>query len=695
MSSESRSKIQARHLGRNAYLYVRQSTLHQVFENTESTRRQYQLRRRAIALGWPADHVIVIDSDQGQSGATSADREGFQHLMTEVSMGRAGIVMGLEVSRLARNSADWHRLLEICALTDTLILDEDGVYDPAHYNDRLLLGLKGTMSEAELHVLRARLRGGILSQARRGALKVPLPIGFIYDEDGQVRLNPDQRVQDTIRLLFRSFRRVGSAVGVVRFFREQDLAFPRHPFPGKRTNKVIWGELTHGRVLFLLKNPRYAGAFFFGSTRQRKRPDGGVMFDRLPRDEWFALIPDAHEGYITWEEFEENRRRLEENAAARGLDRRRGPPREGPALLQGLVVCAKCGTRMSVSYHVRGERRIPDYTCARHGIQRSEPPCQIIHGEALDEAIGQLLVETVSPVTLEVALAVQQELESRAAEADQLRRKAVESARYDAELARRRYMRVDPDNRLVADALEAEWNGKLRAVAEAEERYEQQSKAARSMLDDEQRRRITALASDFPRLWNDPRTPDRERKRMARLLIEDVTLLKRNEVTAHVRFKGGATHSLKLPLPKRSWELHQTPKEVIDEIDRLLDEHIYGEIAQVLNERGIVSGTGVCFTGKMIRRIRQDYDLKTPHSRLREKGMLNKDEMAAKLGIRPDTLNAWRRKGFVVAFAYNDKGQYLYPPPGDDAPLKGKHNKRQISHGLQRICHADDGGCAV
>jgi hypothetical protein len=420
-----------------------------------------------------------------------------------------------------------------------------------------------------------------------------------------------------------------------------------------------------------------------------------MLFDRLPQNEWVALIPDAHDRYITWEEFEENRRILEENAAARGLDRRRGPPREGPALLQGLVVCAKCGNRMSVRYHVRGERRIPDYTCVRRAVQRGEPTCQQIHGEALDEAIGRLLVQTVSPVTLEVAIQVQQELESRTAEADQLRRQAVESARYEAERARRRYMRVDPDNRLVADALEAEWNDKLRAVADAEERYEQQSVAARTTLNEEQRRRITDLARDFPRLWNDPHAPDRERKRMARLLIEDVTLLKADEVTAHVRFKGGATRSMQVPLPKRAWELRQTPAEVVEEVDRLLDRHTNGEIADALNQRGFVSGMGVRFTRNMIRSIRENYNLKSRYDRLRDQGMLDKDEMAERLGIHPATLNGWRREGFITGYHYNDKGQCLYPPPGPDTPVRGKHNKRQVSSGQTRIHNADDRGRAV
>src|SRR5271170_702992 len=306
MSLDASHKVTANHLDRDAYLYVRQSTLRQVMENTESTQRQYALRDRATALGWPIERVQVIDCDQGQSGASAADREGFQRLVAEVSLGHAGIVLGLEVSRLARNNTDWHRLLEICALTSTLILDEDGIYDPSHFNDRLLLGLKGTMSEAELHVLRARLRGGIINKARRGELEMRLPIGFVYDADKRVHLDPDARIKDTIRLLFRTFRRTGSAMATVKAFRERKLQFPRRVYRGPHKGEVLWADLDHSRVLWVLHHPRYAGAFCFGRSRQRKHPDGRHIFVRLPREEWTAFIPDAHEAYISSAELEEN-----------------------------------------------------------------------------------------------------------------------------------------------------------------------------------------------------------------------------------------------------------------------------------------------------------------------------------------------------------------------------------------------------
>ena len=689
---DAQRKVTAGHLARDAYLYVRQSSLRQVLENTESTKRQYDLRQRAVALGWAQEQIVVVDCDLGQSGASAVDREGFQRLVSEVGLGRAGIVMGLEVSRLARNNADWHRLLEICALTDTLLLDEDGVYDPAHFNDRLLLGLKGTMSEAELHMLRMRLQGGILNKARRGELQTPLPIGLIHDEStGRVILDPDQQIRESIEMLFRTFARTGSALATVKEFRRQGLLFPRQVRNGPNKGKILWGQLTHTLVLRILHNPRYAGTFAWGRCRVRRLPDGRTVQQALPREQWTALLPDSHEGYITWEQYEQNLQQLRDNSAAHGDDRRKSPPREGPALLQGLVICAKCGQRMTVRYHQRREHLLPDYVCQRKGIERCEPICAHIPGASIDEAIGQLLVETVTPVALEVSLAVQEELRSQHEEADRLRKTHVERARYDAELARRRYMRVDPDNRLVADSLEAEWNEKLRAVSEAQEEYERKHEDDQRALDEEQRRRILALATDFPRLWQDPTVPHRERKRMVRLLVEDVTIYNGNVLTLQVRFRGGATKTLTLPRPVHAGLLRQTPKAVVEEIDRLLDHHTDGEIAEFLNKQALRSGEDKSFHRLMVQRIRRTYGLKKRYDRLRDAGMLTLEEVAAKLGVSTPTVKTWRRAGLLRAQRYNDKNECLYESPEDDAPVKHRRkgiytaNGRLLSHRAKEV----------
>lgn len=675
MTRPIHQKVTASHLRRDAYLYVRQSTVRQVFENTESTMRQYALRDRAVALGWPIERVNVIDLDLGKSGASSADREGFQKLVGEVGLGRAGIVLGLEVSRLARNSTDWHRLLEICALTDTLILDEDGIYNPSDFNDRLLLGLKGTMSDAELHVLRARLRGGILNQARRGALKLQLPVGLVYDPAGNVVLDPDSQVRHSIAHLFETFERTGSASATVRHFRMQGLRFPRRPRYGPHKGELLWEPLRHWRVLRVLHNPRYAGAFCFGQTRMHKRPGDHIHIEALPREEWIALFPGAHPGYITWDKFEANLARLRDNAQAHGAERRKSPPREGPALLQGLVICGVCGRRMTVRYHTRRGRQWPEYICQREGIDTATAKCQSIQGLGIDTAVGELLVETVTPVTLEVALQVQAELEARVDEADALRRQRVERARHEADLARRRFMEADPGNRLVVDVLEAEWNDKLRALHDAQEELEQRRAQDQQQLEEVQRRQVLALATDFPRLWNNPKTPQRERKRMVRLLIEDVTLTKGDEIAVGVRFRGGVTQRLTLPLSQPAWQLRQTSAEVVAEIDALLNDHTESAIARILNERGYLSGEGKPFHGYTVQRLRCAYGLKSRYDRLRGAGMLTLEEIADQLGVATSTVKKWRDHGMLRAHACNDKTECLYEHPGDDPPVKKQGSK--------------------
>ncbi|MDE0104030.1 MAG: recombinase family protein [Bryobacterales bacterium] len=668
---ESRSKVAASHLARSAYLYVRQSTLRQVFENSESTQRQYALRERAVALGWKSECVMVIDKDLGRSGAT-ADREGFQHLVAEVSLGRAGIVLGLEVSRLARNNADWHRLLEICSLTDTLILDEDGLYNPSEFNDRLLLGLKGTMSEAELHVLKARLLGGLLNKARRGELKTPLPVGLVYDPLDRVQLDPDAQVRQSLRLLFETFEQTGSAGATVRSFAASELQFPSRPRSGPAKGKLVWRPLTHWRTLQVLHNPRYAGAFAYGRRRSRRMPDGSVLSVKAERKDWIALHPEQHPGYITWERFETNQRVLARNARAHGSDRRKSPPREGPALLQGLALCGVCGTRMGVRYHVRQGRRVPDYVCQREGIAKAEGHCQHIPGAGIDRAVGELLLERMTPVALEVALQVQAELERREEEAKAWRALQVQRAREEADLARRRYEQVDPANRLVASVLEGEWNARLMALEEAQREYERKRAEDRQRLGQQQRERVLALATDFPRLWNDPATPDRERKRMVRLLIEDVTLTRGEQIALGVRLRGGATEQLEIPPELPVWKRYRTPPELVDEIDVLLEEHTDGAIAEILNRRGRrrLKGGGT-FGAKHVQRIRRTCKLTSRRERLLAGGLLPLQEMARRLGISVSTVKAWRKRGRLTGHVCDGRGSCLYEWP-DQPPVKSK-----------------------
>jgi DNA invertase Pin-like site-specific DNA recombinase len=684
MNRLDHEKVCAQHLQRAAYLYIRQSSLRQVLENTESTVRQYALRDRAVALGWPLERIVVVDGDQGQSGASATDRAGFQQLVAEVGLGHVGIVLGLEVSRLARNNSDWHRLLEICGLTGTLILDEDGVYDPATFNDRLLLGLKGTMSEAELHILRARLRGGILNKARRGALQVPLPIGLAYREDGRVVLDPDQQIQQALRIFFDTFQRTGSASATVRDFRQRDLRFPHRVHGGPRKGEVVWRALDHSLALGLLHNPRYAGAFAFGRTRTQLI-DGKVRVSVVPREQWIALYPSSHEGYISWEQYEENLRRLRENAQAYGSDRPACPPREGPALLQGLAICGRCGERLGLHYHHRRGRLVPDYVCQHETIQQGRGPCQIVPGGVVDAAISALLIQTVTPQALEIALQVQGEVVARADEADRLRQQQVERARYEADLAQRRFLRVDPDNRLVADVLEADWNAKLRLLAAAQEEAERGRQAAR-VATEQERAAVLALATDFPRLWADPRTADRDRKRMVRLLIADVTLLKAKDITIQVRFVGGATQTLQVAPPKVITILRRTDAAIVAEIDRLLDQYTDAEIAAHLNAQGRHSYDGKPFHRVMVASIRQHHHLLDRFTRLRARGLLTCREMTERLHVCSDTVERWRDRGLLHAERYNDRGDCLYAVPDRRLPPRWKH-KHHCSQPALNTCH--------
>ena len=415
----------------------------------------------------------------------------------------------------------------------------------------------------------------------------------------------------------------------------------------------------------------------WGRRKGRRLPNGRTAVEFVAPDGWISLVPGAHAGYIPWQQYQANQQRLLENAKAHGDDRRQSPPREGPALLQGLLLCGRCGDRMSVRYSVGADgKQVPLYLCDRDRTRAGARTCQSIPGASLDEAISALLVELVTPLTLEVALTVQDEIQSHLAEASRLRRRQVERAQYEADLARQRFMNVDPNHRLVADGLEADWNAKLRALQEAQERCDREQAADRAPLTVEQRARVLALATDFPRLWRDPKTPPRERKRMIRLLIEDVTVNRADAITAQVRLRGGSTRTLTLPIPLRAWELKKTSPAVMAEVDALLESHTPGRIATILNHNGHRSGEGRLFTRKMVVDLVKDNELlKSRYERLRDKGFLTQEEMAERLGITPDTVRTWARHGLLRAHPYTDRGQCLYEPPGEHPPRKMQGHK--------------------
>ena len=662
MSSDDTAKVTPARLRRDAYLYIRQSTLYQVINNTESTGRQYDLKSRAATLGWPEDRIHVIDVDQGRSGASAADRAGFQHLVAEVSLGRAGIVLGLECSRLARDSADWQQLVKICAHTDTLILDEDGLYDPAIFNDRVLLGMKGQISEFELHFLRARMRGGILAKARRGDLALALPAGLVRDRHGQVMLDPDAGVRDAVRLLFGTFAATGSAFGVVRAFREQQLTFPARHRRGPRRGELFFQPLTHDRVLSILHNPAYAGAYAYGRASHATGLDGHHHTTARPVGEWTVLIKDHHPGYLTWDQYEANLAVLAANAAARGGDRAAGPPREGTALLQGLVVCGRCGRRMTIRYHSRHGTQIPEYMCQNDGIRTARPICQHLPGDIIDAAVSDLILASLTPAAIEVSLAVSDELTAQAERADQLRRAHVQRAEHAADAARHRYLAVDAANRLVADALEADWNTALRALAAARDDY-RKATATATAPGEQQRGKIRALAADLPRLWNDPGTPVRERKRLIRLLITDVTLTRgQDAITAAIRFPAGRHHVLRLPVPLNAWQRRKTPAQLTELIGHLLDSCTYAQTAGQLNAAGHTSSDEHPWDGDRVAKLANHHQMPSHDQRLQDRGLLTLPQIAADLHAHPSSIKRWHRLGLLTGEQADDRGVFRYHP---------------------------------
>ena len=676
MFADHSQKVTADHLRRDAFLYVRQSSLRQVLENTESTKRQYSLRDRAVAMGWPIERVHVIDIDLGVSGASAQDRDGFQRLVSEVANGHAGIVLGLEVSRLARNNADWHRLLELSALTQTLILDEDGVYDPAYFNDRLLLGLKGAMSEAELHVLKARLQGGMRNKARRGELEVPLPVGLTYHPDGSVVLDPDQAIRAALQMLFDTFRQTNSASATVKRFRREGWLFPRRIRRGVGKGDVLWGPLEHCRAIQVLHNPRYAGAFAYGRTRTAHRGAHKKTQLKVPRDDWLVLIRDAHPGYLKWEEFERNQATLKQNADGFGAGNRGRMPREGVALLQGRVVCGICGARMRVRYQERGGKLVPYYICTENSVRRADKPCQSVRGREVDESISTLLLESVAPAVIEVTLAVEGEIAGRIAQASTQRITQLTRARYDAELARRRYFSVDPANRLVADSLESDWNDHLRQLDSLQQEHDRHLLADQKLLGDDARARIHRLSEDFPKVWRDERIEPIERKRMLALLIEDVTLVKADRIAIHVRFRGGRAVSLEIDKPKSIALIRKTPAEVVKTVDELLETCTDHQVAQQLNQLGYKNWRGQSFTDKKIIVIRLAYHLKSRFERLRERGMLSARELADQLGVCSTTIYQWGHGGFLHVHRYGNEHRCLYEPVGNVVLVKGKGGRQ-------------------
>lgn len=612
---QSNLKLRPEHLDRQALIYVRQSTMMQVRDHTGSAMRQYDLAERALALGWPRERVRVIDQDQGHSGASAVGRDGFQSLVAEVGLKHAGAVLCLEASRLARSCRDWYHLLEICALTDTLVIDEEGVYDPGQYNDRLLLGFKGTMSEAELHWLRQRLLGGKLAKAEQGKLRFRLPAGFLYDAAGRIILDPDQEVRGAVQLIFDLFAQLHSALAVVTHFRTHQLRFPTRLSERGQAGKLVWSPLSHGRVLAILHNPFYAGAYVYGRTHTRTRllpneePRIKGRTRQIKPDEWPIVLLDAHPSYIPWAQFRDNLQRLDDNRTWRA-EEHRGAVREGAALLQGIVLCGRCGRRMSIRYQANGRR--PCYECNQLRKQHAGPSCQSLRGDAIDETVAACFLSAIQPAQLELSLAALDQIEARARQGERQWQLRLERAQYEADLARRRFTAVEPDNRLVARSLERDWNEKLADV----ERLQRESlgRPINSLLPTgaEQRACLLALAQDIPSVWRASTTTQAERKQLLRYLIKDVTLTRREKaIHLTIRWQTEALTQLEVPRPVKSSEKCRTSSQALALISRLAPDHTDRQIAVALNQAGIRAGKGGAFTAGKVQWVRYAYQIAT------------------------------------------------------------------------------------
>ena len=648
-------KIQKHHLARNAYVYIRQSTPKQVIENKESTKRQYGLKDRAIKLGWHEQNVIIVDDDLGISGSGKIDRNGFKQLMAEVSMGNAGAVIGIEVSRLARNCSDWHRLLEICALTKTLIIDEDGIYDAGHFNDRLLLGLKGTMSEAELHILRSRMRGGLMNKVKRGELKLVLPIGFAYDLQNKIVIDPDEQVRKCIEKFFQVFDEEKSAFKVVQYFNHNGIGFPKKVSIAHNSD-TIFGSLSHSQAIRILRNPRFAGAFFYGRTETVIR-DGKRRQISRKDDEWLACILDAHEAYISWDKFKINQDILAANVQSIIKNCPFTPAREGAAMLQGIAICGRCGRKMTVRYQTRNGKTNLSYRCISNLKDYANTDCQIIPGNEIDKTIEELIIKALTPKSIELAYSIQEELEKKFDELEGHILRQVKRAQYDAHLAQQRFMRVDPANRLVADNLEADWNAKLKMLQEEKEKLNNHRGSTQQKLKKASRKELTKLASDFRSVWKNPDIPYREKKRIIRHIVDDVTILRTNDaIEIHVRYRGGKNESHKLALPKNPFIELKTPIHIVKIIDEMLNTRSESEVAEYLNENNYLTGAGRIFNRQTVCQIEHSNNLKNYRDRLLEKGYKTADSLAGIFKVDVNKFKKLREQNKIEFKRYHGGG---------------------------------------
>lgn len=644
------AKVQGAHLQRNALVYVRQSTLVQIQKNRESTQRQYDLAKRAEELGWRGEQVVVIDEDQGHSGASTHGRSGFARVMSEVALGHVGIVLAIEASRLARNNADWQRLIWFCSLTETLLGDQDGLYDPSLLDDRMVLGLKGTISELEWHTIRKRMHEAAVHKARRGELRIVLPAGLEWQGDEGVHLTADRQVVDALRTVFDKFLELGSARQVALWVLEQGMKLPRRDKRGT----IRWIEPSSHTVYQILVHPSYAGAYVYGRRRTIRRieADGSVrsQSQMVARSEWKVLIRDHHDGLISWERFEQIQKQLMTNATKSGMNQP-GPAREGTALLQGLAYCGRCGRRMGVAYGGDG-RRFGQFLCRSQWNERgTDFFCQVLGGRQIEEAVVRLFLNAVEPAGVDVALSALDNLQREHDHVVGHWRQQVERAEYEAERARGRYEAVDANNRLVAAELERRWNEALTIATNVRREAEERIKQLTRQLSDFERERVRRMAHDISKVWTAASTTARDKKRLLRTVIERVVITSTERaIKIAVEWKGGEITEQEFARRRRGEPTLVTDADVVELVRRLsaarLDDT---QIARVLSRRGMRTATGLTFTKRRVQSVRACYEIPCGGARSSstDEPVYTAEDAARELGVSSRTIHDWLRAGLI------------------------------------------------
>ena len=665
-------KIRIQHKEKIAYIYLRQSTMGQVKLHQESTQRQYALKDKALQLGWDPSLIRIIDLDLGISGSQISNREGFKSIVADVSMSKVGAIFALEASRLSRSCSDWHRLLELCVMTETLIIDEDGCYDPSDFNDQLLLNLKGTMSQAELHFIRGRLLGGKLNKAKKGTLRMKLPVGFIHTHEGMIHFDEDEQVRNSVTLLFSTFRQLASANAVAANFNKQNIKFPTRISDGNFGGKLTWQKLRTSRVLAIIKNPCYMGDYVYGRLQSKKvlLADGNfkTKVKLKPCSEWRVHIKDHHEGYISREEFMQNQKILDRNYLHQLTDPTVASARKGKALLQGMLFCGICGRKLAVRYSGKRSNN-PSYVCSGQRYFGNAKVCLQAPASSLDELISLRVLDVLKPNQIKIALAAVSEIEKRDKALSKQWALSMDRANYEVQIAQKRYEEVDPSNRLVASTLEKRWNDALVNLEKTKQEFETFKSKHLIIATPDQKTKIEKLANDLPKLWNANTTQNQDRKRILRLLINDITIKRKSDIVLlHIRWRGGATDSIHVDVNKKYRDQHLYSEEFIETLRKLSKTHNNHEILSELNKIGFkTKKKSKPLSIRIIREIRRRHNI--PKYSLKRSEEVTIKDLTQKFGISYYVVKKWiyqkklkaRRidlKGYPWWITLSDKDNY-------------------------------------